>query len=201
MNFLAHAVLSFGDPEILTGNISGDFVKGRKNLLLYPPRIRQGMELHRLIDQFTDQHGQTAKAKSFFRPEYHLYSGAFIDIVFDHFLANDLAQFKDKDTLLNFTKYVYESLENNQNRFPEKFKNVFFYMKEGNWLYDYRLRQGIHGTFKGLVRRALYLHDAEPAYQIFNQHYDELKACYQSFFPDVKEFVRTKWQELGIGEI
>lgn len=31
MNYLAHAVLSFDDPDILTGNIISDFVKGKKN--------------------------------------------------------------------------------------------------------------------------------------------------------------------------
>ena len=30
VNYLAHAYLSFGDPEILTGNLISDFVKGKK---------------------------------------------------------------------------------------------------------------------------------------------------------------------------
>jgi acyl carrier protein phosphodiesterase len=29
MNYLAHAVLSFQQPDILTGNMISDFVKGR----------------------------------------------------------------------------------------------------------------------------------------------------------------------------
>ncbi len=30
MNYLAHAYLSFNDPEILVGNMISDFVKGKK---------------------------------------------------------------------------------------------------------------------------------------------------------------------------
>jgi acyl carrier protein phosphodiesterase len=30
MNYLAHAYLSFNEPEILTGNMISDFVKGKK---------------------------------------------------------------------------------------------------------------------------------------------------------------------------
>ena len=32
MNYLAHAYLSFGDPDILAGNMISDFVKGKKKV-------------------------------------------------------------------------------------------------------------------------------------------------------------------------
>ena len=88
MNYLAHAYLSFNEPGILTGNMISDFVKGRKKFD-YPPQIKKGIELHHAIDEFTDNHPATKQAKEFFRSDYRLYSGAFVDIVYDHFLAND----------------------------------------------------------------------------------------------------------------
>ena len=88
MNYLAHAYLSFDDPEVLAGNMISDFVKGKKKFD-YPFRIQQGIMLHRLIDDFTDNHPATKEAKEFFRPDYRLYSGAFVDVVYDHFLAID----------------------------------------------------------------------------------------------------------------
>ena len=54
MNYLAHAYLSFNDQEILTGNMISDFVKGKKKFD-YPSRIQAGINLHRLIDNFTDR--------------------------------------------------------------------------------------------------------------------------------------------------
>ena len=84
MNYLAHAYLSFNDPEILVGNMISDFVKGKKKFD-YPIRIQSGITLHRMIDTFTDEHPATKEAKEFFRAYYRLYSGAFIDVVYDHF--------------------------------------------------------------------------------------------------------------------
>lgn len=103
MNFLAHAFLSFNDPDILTGNMISDFVKGKRKFD-YPVAIQNGIYLHRQIDNFTDFHPATARAKEFFRPHYRLYSGAFIDIVYDHFLATDHKQFNQNNPLENFTK-------------------------------------------------------------------------------------------------
>ena len=58
MNYLAHAYLSFNDPEILVGNMISDFVKGKKKFD-YPLRIQAGIMLHRIIDEFTDGHPAT----------------------------------------------------------------------------------------------------------------------------------------------
>src|ERR1700709_705966 len=92
MNYLAHAYLSFNDPEILIGNLISDFVKGKAKYD-YPERILAGINLHRAIDNFTDTHDSTRIAKEVFRPYYRLYSGAFIDVVYDHFLATDATEF------------------------------------------------------------------------------------------------------------
>ena len=72
-----------------------DFVKGKKKFD-FSPLIQKGIALHRAIDDFTDFHPATYNAKSYFRKEYRLYSGAFVDIVYDHFLANDKKEFEDR---------------------------------------------------------------------------------------------------------
>ncbi len=51
MNYLAHAYLSFHDPEVLVGNMISDFVKGKKQYD-YPDGIQKGIRLHRIIDLF-----------------------------------------------------------------------------------------------------------------------------------------------------
>ena len=68
MNYLAHAYLSFNNPEILTGNMISDFIKGNKKLN-YISGIQKGIMLHRAIDEFTDNHPATKLAKEFFRKD------------------------------------------------------------------------------------------------------------------------------------
>jgi acyl carrier protein phosphodiesterase len=187
MNLLAHAFLSFEDPGILTGNMISDFVKGKKKFD-YPVSIQKGIHLHRMIDQFTDFHPATAKAKELFRRQYRLYSGAFIDVVYDHFLANDKKQFDKFGGLKNFTQQSYRLLEDNFFYFPTTFQCMFPYMKSQDWLYEYHLKEGIKKGFNGLVRRAEYLYESEIAFKIFNENYGELEQSYHDFFPELKEF-------------
>ena len=83
MNFLAHTYLSFTDEQIV-GNLIGDFIKNKKRDHL-SEGIQQGITLHRAIDAFTDVHPKVLEAKTVFQPIVRLYSGAFVDVVFDYF--------------------------------------------------------------------------------------------------------------------
>jgi acyl carrier protein phosphodiesterase len=198
MNYLAHAFLSFNKTDILAGNIISDFVKGKAKFN-YPGSIQKGIHLHRLIDTFTDNHPATAIAKNFFRPQYRLYSGAFTDVVYDHFLARDEKQFEDYGGLESFSQNVYESLEINFPLYPPHFQKMFPYMKSQNWFYNYRLKEGIRKSFEGLVYRAAYLNESAIAFAIFNQYYYELEGCYLDFFPSLKKFASDNLSNLLIG--
>lgn len=195
MNYLAHAYLSFHMPPILVGNLISDFVKGKKQFD-FPAAIRQGIQIHRAIDQFTDEHPATARAKEVFRPVYRLYGGAFADVVYDHFLANDPKEFGE-DGLFDFSQEVYATLDQYTAVFPDRFKTMYPYMKRHNWLYNYRQRESIGHSFEGLVRRSTYLTDSSTAYDLFEKHYDEFQECYDQFFPEVKSFVRLKLEGLN----
>ncbi len=185
MNYLAHAYLSFHDPEVLVGNMISDFVKGKKQYD-YPDGIQKGIRLHRIIDLFTDQHMATKTAKELLKPAVGAYAGAFIDVVYDHFLATD-PTIHDADTWLEFSATTYRLLEPQVHHFPEKFARMFPYMKTQNWLYNYRFNWGIERSFEGVARRARYLSPENDAFQLFELHYDQLKVSYTLFFPEVKK--------------
>ena len=226
MNYLAHAYLSFGIPEIVVGNLISDFVKGKKKFD-YPGRIQAGISLHRSIDTFTDTHPITRIAKSYFRADYGLYAGAITDVVYDHFLANDPISFPPADTagqgrqggiagqqqggpgeaaeLQAFAQRTYEQVAGWEPFFPDKFARLFPYMRNQNWLYHYRLKEGIYNSLAGLSRRAAYMPGPEQACQLFDTHYGELEACYREFFPSLKDFALQTLEALehdtGSGKI
>jgi acyl carrier protein phosphodiesterase len=186
MNYLAHAYLSFNHPEILSGNMISDFVKGRKKFD-YPNLIQKGIALHRAIDEFTDRHEATKKAKTLFKPSYGLYAGAFIDIVYDYFLANDVKEFP-QNRLAEFSGETYQKLRKQEAFFPGRFHQVFYYMQLHDWLYNYQFEEAIRKSFRGLVQRASYMHDSSAADSVFGNHVDELQRYYDDFFPSLKEF-------------
>lgn len=194
MNYLAHAVLSFQHPEILTGNMICDFVKGSQQYQ-YSLGIQQGIRLHRAIDTFTDQHPAIREAKLLLKPAAGGYSGPFIDIAFDHFLSLDSAEIPTEGWE-NFSKSVYKQLEAQSSLLPETFKKILPYMIQHNWLTNYQYTHAIEKSFHGIARRAKYLDDASAAFQMFKKEYDTLQTIYSNFFPELKTYAITKMQEL-----
>ena len=191
MNLLAHAYLSFDQPQILVGNMISDYVKGKKQFD-YPAGIQKGITLHRAIDEFTDHHAATKEAKQYFQADYKLYAGAFIDIVYDHFLANDRNEFENEVILNIFSHSTCKTLQENNSFLPDKFSKLLPHMQSQNWLYNYRFKEGIEKSFDGLVHRAAYLSESAIAYTIFNEQYKNLQQCYAAFFPSLKSFaIRT----------
>lgn len=192
MNYLAHAYLSFGHPQILVGNMISDYVKGKKQYD-YPELILKGIKLHRSIDNFTDVHYAVQKAKEIFRPQYRLYAAPIVDVVLDHFVAT--TAFAEEE-LHPFTQSVYQTLEEHSHYLPERFVLLFPYMKEQNWLLHYRQPWGIERSLMGLVRRSAYLPESAIAFQLFQDHYTELQQQFDIFFQDVKNFAKHELEDL-----
>ena len=195
MNYLAHAFLSFNHPEILTGNMISDYVKG-KSQYTFPELIQSGIRLHRAIDHFTDEHAASKVISELFRPTYRLYSAAFTDIVYDHFLANDQSLFPGEGSLENFTQQTYASLQLNNRYFPQKFAALFPYMQTQNWLYNYQFDWGIRNSFQGLGRRAAYLPETAVAFELFLNNKELLQEQYDLFFPSVKKMALEAMHQL-----
>lgn len=190
MNYLAHAYLSFNIPGVLVGNMISDFVKGKKQFD-FPEEIQEGIRLHRQIDRFTDEHPATKEARKFFTSSAGPYGGAFVDIVYDHFLALDTREL-DEEQWKTFSQVTYSRLTGYQFLLPEKFAQMLPYMQSQDWLFNYRFAWGIENSFRGLARRAKYLSGSEQVFQDFRKHYDGLKILYDDFFPSVKNFAAAQ---------
>lgn len=178
MNFLGHAWLSFEDPQVLLGNMIGDHVKGKKALSRFPPGVARGILLHRRIDQFVDHHPASKRVKMIFRPDFGLYAGALIDVLFDHFLANDPACFHSLASLKSFSQKTYGLLNEQRAWFPPLFAQYFDRMVEDDWLSGYRRLDGVQRALRGLSYRAKYIPDTAMAYSLFIRHYHELNQAY-----------------------
>ena len=94
---------------------------------------------------------------------------------------------------MEFSQQTYAVLDQYNAYLPEGFSNTLPYMKKQNWLYNYQYRWGIQNSFGGLVYRATYLTESKKAFEVFENHYNELRECYDAFFPDVKKMA---WQHL-----
>ena len=187
MNFLAHSYLSFSEEQ-LVGNMIADFVKNR-DVARLPESIQKGIKLHRAIDTFTDAHPLRHEAKAPFRPLVRLYSGAFVDVAFDYFLANDTTENSQRGWQ-EHSQRVYAVLRRYEEFLPEVFKKVLDKMQQDDWLYNYRNEWGIEYSFRNVVNKAQFLDKTTNVFPVFLANKDFLREKYEIFFPEIKSFAQ-----------
>ena len=191
MNFLAHAYLSPDEEKILVGNLIGDFIKGRQALSQFESEIIRGVELHRAIDEFTDNHPVVYESKHRLRPKYRHYAGVIVDVFYDHFLATHWKQFH-ATPLETFASETYQTLTRFGAIVPLEFKQMLPYMVRGNWLVAYADISGIHGALSGMARRTPYESKMELASQDLKVDYEKYETEFEQFFPELKAFA-AEW--------
>ena len=190
MNFLAHLYLSGDHPKIMVGNFIGDFVKGKNFDAHFEPSIAKGIELHRMIDVFTDTHPTVQRSKNRLRPKYRHYAGVIVDIFYDHFLAKNWNLYHTL-SLPIFAQRAYQTLDEYKPVLPEDVIRMLPYMKKDNWLVNYGALYGIEQSLNGLARRTRYESKMEQAIEDLKEFYTEFDTEFQSFFPELKSYAET----------
>ncbi|PXV69214.1 acyl carrier protein phosphodiesterase [Dysgonomonas alginatilytica] len=190
MNYLAHAYLSFNNPDLLIGNLIADCVKG-KQINDFSQGVQQGIHLHRKIDEYTDAHPVIREIQKLYTLSAGRYNGVFLDVTFDHFLATDSLN-EPPEGWQKFSKWCYLQIDKNIDETPHIFQRLFSYMKKEDWLYNYRYKWMMQRSFERLAQRAKYLPEDANIYSAFEQNYNELQEGYKIFFPELKQFVEKE---------
>lgn len=196
MNFLAHLYLSGNDRDIILGNLIADGIKG-KDFLHYSPAVREGIILHRRIDDFTDNHILVSQSKERLRSKYHKYSGVVVDMFYDHFLAAGWEHYSDKD-FYDTTVKAYEILIANINVLPPRIRKIIPYMLASNWLYSYRDLKMMERYFKGMAKRTSFYSGMENAVDALKSDYDLYKKEFEEFFPQLIAFVNKSMEKIEL---
>lgn len=189
VNYLAHLYLSGNQTERMIGNFIADHVKG-KMIDRFPEKVREGILLHRMIDQFTDSHPVVEESKIRLRPLFHKYSPVIVDVFYDHFLARDWDTYHHQP-LDEFSNEVYSLMQRHNAILPERTKGMLEYMQRQNWLLNYRLTEGIHRALSGMSRRTTFESGMEKATGFLETHYESFEKEFAEFFNDMRKFVAT----------
>ncbi len=187
MNYLAHLYFSKPEKMSLTGNLMGDFLKGTDTRTL-PESILKGIENHRLVDKFTDQHNEVKSLKQHLSPERKRFSAVISDVVFDHFLARHWQKFSTQP-FEAFVEHSYRQLGQSRDYMPERMQLVIARMIKDDWLTSYHSLDNIGHALNGISRRIRFenqLHGAIDEVQIHYQHYERV---FQRFFPELCQHV------------
>lgn len=184
MNFLAHLYLSGDNPSILIGNFIGDFVKGKNLAEKVGSEIAKGIELHREIDFFTDQHPIVTESKKRLRPKYHHYSGVIVDVFYDHYLAKNWNDYH-QELLPDYANRIYDLIQKHSAILPDRVNMMLPYMIKGNWLVNYAKPEGIHRALTGMARRTPFESKMDESISDLKENYEEFKTEFTTFFPEL----------------
>ena len=188
MNYLAHIFLSGDDRRVQIGNFVGDAVKGR-TYENYPSGFREGILLHREIDDYTDHHLVVREAIDMLRGDFGRYSGVLTDIYFDHLLARDFRRYSGR-SLRWFACGFYGALVLNYRHLPERFKGFLWHFILTNRLVRYASLSGIKRSLEIMVEYKNLGVDPEAAIVFFERNQDRLQELFDRFLPDVQEKCR-----------
>ncbi len=180
---MAHAHLSGNREHVLAGNLMGDAVKG-KGWMAFGPGIREGILLHRYIDDFTDKHPLVRESKALVRPWFGLYSGVVTDLYFDHFLAAGWDRYCPTG-LLEFTRHVYWVLARHFTLLPVKVKRILPFMVAQNWLHGYASPGELERIFYNMDRRTGFRSGMKNAVDVLERNYHPLQENFLQFYPQL----------------
>ncbi len=186
MNFLAHLYLSGDNTSVMLGNFIGDFVKGKNLIEKVGSEMAKGIELHREIDFFTDQHPIVRESKKRLRPKYRHYSGVIVDVFYDHYLAKNWKDYHHQ-LLPDYADRIYNLIQKNNALLPERVNMMMPYMIKGNWLVNYATLDGIHRALSGMTRRTPYESKMDESISDLKENYEEFKTEFITFFPELRK--------------
>ena len=187
MNFLAHLYLSGDSKDIMIGNFIADGIKG-KDHIVYREGIKEGIALHRKIDEFTDHHPVVSLSKDRLRPKYAKYSSVIVDIFYDHYLACNWQKYSPTP-LKEYASNVYQLMNNNLEMMPPLVLKFLPYMISGNWLFNYSNFEGIENVLKGMSRRAKFVSHMEESIHDLKNDYQLYEKEFFTFFPELIKYV------------
>lgn len=193
MNFVAHQVLSFADPEIQIGNLLGEVVRG-KDFESFSGNVQKGILLHRQIDTFTDTHKIVKQSTQKFHEKYGKYSPVIVDVIYDYILISNWEKFSE-EPYDEFVTNCYELFQDHYNEFPSELQFIVKHMIKHDWFRNYATMDGIKQTLKGISQRSKFENNIGSAVEEMKFHIDELSLEFNEFFPELvshcKSFINS----------
>lgn len=167
----------------MIGNFIADMLRG-KEIYDYEKSIREGISLHKKIDEYTDEHPLVKECVELIKPSQGRYATVVVDIMFDHFLGKNWNEYH-KTPLDEYAQYVYGVMDSNYIILPEKFKMMLPKMKKENWLYQYQYIYGMQKAFEGISRRASFDSNMAFAVDDLKTNFVILEQNFKGFFEDM----------------
>ncbi|MGO4701632.1 ACP phosphodiesterase [Dyella sp. 2RAB6] len=187
MNHLAHALLAGDDADLRLGGMLGDFVHGKPDPQRFPPRVIDGIRLHRAIDVYTDAHPEVAEARRLLPSPYRRFGGILLDMWFDHLLARDFASWS-AEPLDVYSDQLRALLHRHRELLPEGLQRFLAYMEVHGLPAGYAERGEIERALRGVSARLSRANPVGDAMPVLLELEQPLHERFEAFFPQLRAF-------------
>ena len=194
MNFLAHILLSYNDKEVQIGNFIGDAVKGNK-YLDYSDGIKNGILLHRRIDNFTDNNSIVKQGVERFKPKYGRYSAIVMDIFYDYFLIKNWDKYSDI-SLDKFARDFHINLLKHYLVIPARARKITVSIIVNRWLHRYATKDGLTEVLDKMAFYRNIPNESAFAISVLTEFEDEFNEEFLLFFDELIEFVELNNKQI-----
>ena len=186
---MAHLALSFKDPAIMLGNFIADDIS-RKEEQLLPEPILVGVQLHRLIDEVTDDHAAFKAANQKLRPYHRKYAPVVLDILNDHLLSKTWNTIYDEKES-TFHQFVYHSFISIVGDLPPKASLHVQSLLKYQYLRAYGSRDGLKDVLNRMDRRTKFPSDFGAAVDQLYENYNFYEDQFLVLFKDIQQEISS----------
>lgn len=187
MNYIAHIHIGHHTQTSLLGNFLGDFVKGA-NFEYLPIEQQAGVQLHRKVDVFTDQHEVVKRLKSQFPKSIKRMAGVALDIYFDHLLLVHWEAFCDT-AFEQVVEHFYAELSEDSNDHNHRYSRVRDNLLQHRWLVDYQHQETCLVAMQSIESRLRNrIQFAQQSIEFLAQNHAAIERDFLTFYPELMSY-------------
>ena len=190
MNHFAHLVLSQPTIESTVGNLLGDFARGLDQSEL-SPAVLAGLENHRAVDRFTDNHAGVAEIKQLFSKKRRRFAGIALDVYFDHLLIRHWQKF-DHRNLEEVIAEFYQRMQLGQDLMPgSEMRRVTTRMIAHDWFGSYQQIDSVAEALDNIANRIRFANSFDNSIEDLTSNEDLIQNVFLEFFPQLQAHVES----------
>lgn len=191
MNFLAHLHLASLAKSSLVGNLMADFVRGDP-YVQYDETIASGIMMHRRVDKFVDDIEIIKHAKQHFSHSHLRIALIALDVVWDHFLSKNWADFSPDLSLHAFCLQAQKQISPVVKTMPQDIQEFNYFLWQEKWLEHYVEIDFIGDILQRMAKRRPKLAALATILPEIKQHYALLESTFYAFYPDLMKKAALK---------
>ncbi len=190
LNYFAH--LYFSQPNVAStvGNLLGDFARG-VDVQALSEAVRAGLQNHRAIDRYTDNHPIILQLKNCFSPKRRRFAGIALDVYFDHLLMNHWSEFDSRPIDAVIESYYALMLEGQALMPSARMRRTTRRMVEYDWFGSYSEIGSIAKALDRIASRIRFENQFADAIEDLEHNRESLRRGFLAYFPQLIDHVHS----------